>query len=217
MRQDDVEPDAFGTRIAGPLVGRFHDRRTAARAHHELALPIFDDRTFGSDPRQLVRFGVIFALLHEVFDDPPFVFGQILGPFERRFAGIFGRNARAAVHHQRGAHARFVEQHFRLQQFELEPHRAQFIAQEKVRILECQFVGRMGCLRRLQLRFFEFGFFVGRIELAIRQIAFAFLVGHGQRDRAQASRAQALKDKEMAGVTGFEPVALGFGDRCSTS
>ena len=37
------------------------------------------------------------------------------------------------------------------------------------------------------------------------------------RMRGPVSRVLAVIKKEMAGVTGFEPVALGFGDRCSTN
>ncbi len=37
------------------------------------------------------------------------------------------------------------------------------------------------------------------------------------RDGREDAMAEAAMRTGMAGVTGFEPVALGFGDRCSTS
>jgi hypothetical protein len=61
---------------------------------------------------------------------------------------MIGRgNPRRSVHHQRGADARFVQQHVGLEQFELEPHRPQFLAQEEIGIAERQPIGRVLLLR----------------------------------------------------------------------
>jgi hypothetical protein len=65
--------------------------------------------------------------------------------------------------------------------------------------------------------FFEPGFLFGGVEFAVFDTAPALLIlCHLARDRPRLRQRQVIEE-EMAGVTGFEPVALGFGDRCSTS
>jgi len=202
VRQDDVETDRFAARLAGTAIGRFHDRRTAARAHDELALAVLDDRLLGRQLGQLARFLVIFRLGDQALDDLALFLGQVLRAFERGFRRFGRRNARAAIHHQRRAHPGLVEDHFGLEQFELEAHRAQFLAQQEVLVLERKFVAWMLGLGsvRFEALFLEPGFLFGSVKLAVFDAAPAlFVFCHALPDRARASQRQVTAKRKWQG------------------
>ncbi len=195
MRQHDVEPDRFGPGVARALVRGFHDRRTAARADHELALAVLDDRLFRGQLGQLVGLAVVLRLFGEVLDHAPLGLRQLRRPLHRLGHRLGRRDAGGAVHDQGRPHPGLVEQHLGLQQLELEAHWPEFVAQQEVRIAERQAIGRMARLRRVgRGPVGESGFLVGGVELAIGEIAFTllrFFVCHCQRPRPTAPGGQA--------------------------
>jgi hypothetical protein len=147
VRQDDVETDRFRPGIRRAPVGRFHDRRAAPGADDELPLALLDDAHLADQTRQLVGFGVVLGLLRQPLDDQPFLDRKVLGSLQRDGHRLRRGDARRAVHDQHRADAGLVQQHFRLQQLELEAHRPQFLAQQEVGVPERQAIGRMKGLR----------------------------------------------------------------------
>ena len=179
VRQHDVEPDRFGARIGRAPVGRFHDRRAAARTDHELPPPFLHDRAARGDEGKLACFLVILGLGHQPFDHR-LLFGRG-GGGERGIDHVGRGNPGRAIDHQRRADVGLIEQHFGLQQFELEAHRAQFLAQQEVGVAKREAVGRALLLRRgARLRFDEAGFLLGLVEAVIGQIAGILVVCHAR-------------------------------------
>ena len=92
-----------------------------------------------------------------------------------------------AVHHQDRADPRLVEQHFGLEQLELEAHRAQLVAQHEVDVAERQPVGRMARLRAVgRGGFGEARLLLGAVELVSGKVALVLVpvivvVAHARR------------------------------------
>ena len=127
MRQDDVEPDRLSPGLVGAAVARLHHARAAAGADHPFP-PVSRHRAFRHHPREGPRLVVIAA-----------EFGQNRG-FRRVLARRF-RDAGAAEQHHRAFHAAFIHDQLRLEQFQLQPHRAQFLAHHEAAIGESELVG----------------------------------------------------------------------------
>jgi hypothetical protein len=186
----------FRAGIERALVGRLHDRGPAARADHELALAVLDDRLFAREPRELVGLVDNISPWRRGSRPPAARLGQVVGAFERGLDRLRRGDARRPVDHQGRADPGFVEQHFGLEQLQLEPDRAQFLAQQEIAVLEGQFVGRILGLRRgMRLRFGELRLLLRRIEVTGGALGLAGFwlggIGHGLSDRQCPAMRQA--------------------------
>ena len=93
-------------------------------------------RAFGHQPGELARLGIVFRQVC-----------QRLGP-----RGVFLgrlRDTRAAKQHDGGADVLLVHAHLGLEQFQLQPHRAQRVLTQKFTVGKSQPVGRGPGLRRV--------------------------------------------------------------------
>jgi hypothetical protein len=126
---------------------------------------------------ELARFLIVLRLGHQPLDHR-----LLLGRgrrAERLVAGIGRGDPGRTVTDQRRADLGLVEQHLALQQLELEAHRAQFLAKQKVGIAERQAIGRIAGLgRRGDMRLNELGLLLGLVEPAAMEALF-FFFGHG--------------------------------------
>ena len=139
VRKHDVEADALLALVAGAAVGGFHHRRPAARADDELPPPFLVAVAAAGEPRQLAGDVVIARLrLQPLGDQPLLVVGRRLDQSvgQRRL-----RDPRRAVEDEHRADLGFVEEQLRLQQLELEAHRAQVRPKQEVGVLEGELVG----------------------------------------------------------------------------
>ena len=108
---------------ARAAVGRFHDRRPAARADHEMALAFLVAAAAAGEPRKLARDIVIMRLgLQPLGDRALLVVGR---GGDQRVGHVRRRNPRRAVEDEGRADLGFVEQQLGLQQLELEADRPQ--------------------------------------------------------------------------------------------
>ncbi len=126
-------------------VGRFHDRRTAARADHEMPLAFLVAAAAAGQPRQLARDVVIMRLGLQPLGDL-LLLGVGRGG-DQRVGHVRRGNARRPVEDEGRPDIGFVEQQLGLQQLELEANRPQVLAQQELGVLERELVGRAFGLR----------------------------------------------------------------------
>ena len=143
-RQHDVEADRYRAGVGRAAVGRLHDRRPAARASDELLAGAVG-RHGRRQPGEVAGDRVVVRLGGEALGDP-----RRLARCRRRdqCRGVLGgRNARRAVEHEGRRDPRFGQRQLGLEQFELEAHRPQVVAQQEIGVLEREAVGRVLGLR----------------------------------------------------------------------
>lgn len=123
VRQHNVEADRRRAFIGSPSVSGFHDARPTA-GDNDIFVEIEASRIFRAEPGKLARLLVI--------DGGGLQIGALDFVARRPCALARRRNAGAAEHHDGRLDAAFREHHFHLQQFELQAHRTQFLAAEKI-------------------------------------------------------------------------------------
>ena len=129
MGQHDVEADGTAARLGRAAIAGLHHAGAAARDDDILGA-LACDRAFGDEPRKAARLVVI--LRH----------GMGGAVALRLGAG----DARAAKKHHGRADAARVKLELGFQEFELQPHGAQFIAEQKIGVGKSQPVGGRFCL-----------------------------------------------------------------------
>ena len=134
VRQHDVEPNRLAPCVIRPTVAGLHHSRPAAGADDVFAAigqkAAFGDG-FGKAPGLVVIGGEA---------------GQTGG------AGVAGvsRDPRAAEQDDGGFDAFLVQNHLRFQQFQLQPHAAQFFARHEIIVDESEAIGGRPGLRRIR-------------------------------------------------------------------
>ena len=166
MRQDNVEADRFGADIMGTAIGCLHDGRSATRADDEMPLPCFVGhiglaRELRQSPRLFVKARLF---LHPFGNDARTIIRRI----GQKGVGLFRlRNAGRSVNDQHRSDIGFIEKHLGLEQFKLEPHRTQILAQQEIGVLKSKPVRLAACLGGGKLLFREIRFLLGFVEAAI--------------------------------------------------
>ena len=175
VRQHDIQRDRFGAGVRRAAVRRLHDRRPAARTHHELALAVLVPRQFADHLRQLARDLVIMRLGDQPLGDPLRLLALRHAQHGLR---LFWRgNTCRAVEYERRPDVRFIQQQLRFQQFQLKPHRTQILAQQEIHVLEGEPVGRVLGLRGGNAGLGGFGFLLRAAENAGRHSCIAHWKG----------------------------------------
>ena len=174
MRQHDIESDRLLAGIGGTAIGRLHDRRPAPRADDEIALAIGGNAAGTGQPRQFAGLVIIFGFLFQPLGNLARVVvnrrcDQGIGLVRLRYPG-------RAVHDQRGADTGLVEQHLRLEQFQLEADGPELLPKQELGVLKGEPVGRVTGLRRADVCLLgKFGFLFGVVKATVVEI----FVGHG--------------------------------------
>jgi hypothetical protein len=139
MRQADVETDGLGTRVRRTAIRRFHDPRPASRHDHVIAAA-GGLAGCGHEPSEFTRFVVVAGQCNPAPSKGQRAcqggIGRILvklcfDPAQRLTSRVRLRQARAPEDHDRGSDPLLFLNQFRLEEFQTQPERAQFITLQK--------------------------------------------------------------------------------------
>ena len=135
MRQHDVQPDRLPPRLIRPPVARLHHPRPATRANHPVP-----------------AIGQQAPLRHHLRKPPRLVIkrGQRRQPRRRPLHRLGRRYPRTPKQNDSRRYPPLIQNHLRLQQFQLQPHRPQLLAHHEIGIDKRQLIGRRPGLRRVR-------------------------------------------------------------------
>jgi hypothetical protein len=148
MRQRDVVADAGGADIRRAAIGRLHDARAAAGRDDvvaQFAVVAQSTAALRHDPAELSGHGIIMRMGKALFG--PFPGLGIFGGGQFGLRILRRLHPRAAEHDDGGADAPIAQQQLCLFIFQREPHAAQLIAQEELRVLDWEDVTLRAGLR----------------------------------------------------------------------